>query len=172
MNLKSLIAVSLYLSLSLMGADQNAPENVKAAFDKVKASAEEGNADDQVHLAWWYYIGSLKYGYPKKDYKLEIFWLRKAADQNHPEALRKLAYYHLRGFNGLKKDHEKSVELYMKAWQAVNEAADKDEAKWKGEREWIRKQLGNAFRIYLPHEFTVKYALDGNPHACFALHIK
>ena len=22
----------------------------------------------------------------------------------------------------------------MKAWQAVNEAADKDEAKWKGER--------------------------------------
>ena len=37
------------------GADQNVPENVKAAFDKVKASAEEGNADDQVHLAWWYY---------------------------------------------------------------------------------------------------------------------
>jgi len=87
-------------------------------FAKVKASAEQGDAEAQNKLAQCY-----KYGDGvKQNYFKTVEWLLKAVEQNHAEAQYNLAEHYYRGLGdgALDIDYAKAGELYLKSAENGN----------------------------------------------------
>ena len=53
-------------------------ETDEQLFYKHKKAAEEGNADSQLELGFYYAEGKIV----NQDYKKAVYWFQKAADQN------------------------------------------------------------------------------------------
>ena len=83
-------------------------------FESIKALAEQGDAGTQYKLGDMYYIGQYKYPEMEKDDKQAIQWFRKAAEQNHPQALYRLGVLYHNGL-GVEKDEKEAVKWYRKA---------------------------------------------------------
>ena len=78
---------------------------VKQAHD----AAETGDPDAQYKLALMYMEGKGV----KKNEKTAVFWLKKASDQEHIEAMKKLSWCYLNG-RGVKQSLYESVALSQK----------------------------------------------------------
>ncbi|MBR4919874.1 MAG: PEGA domain-containing protein [Prevotella sp.] len=101
-------------------------------FCKIKMEAIRGNADAQNKLARMYNnetFSSVE-GWNKNDvnYETGIYWLEKAAAQNHPEALRSLAKY-LEIGRGCRKDPKRAFALLK---QSLDLELDLNACYWMG----------------------------------------
>lgn len=88
-------------------------KNINKAYELMEASAENGYAWAQLQLAGTYLWG---YFYNKKcDYEKGVAYLKMAAEQKHPRALRMLGYYHIDGLHSIKRCKKKAFELMSEA---------------------------------------------------------
>lgn len=77
-------------------------------------AAEEGNAEAQYNLAFYYYPDEDSKG-DERLYKKYIYWLMKAADQGYARAQFELGCDYNNGERGVEKDKRKAIELWSKA---------------------------------------------------------
>lgn len=79
-------------------------------YKKLVASAEKGNADDQMKLGSMYQFGT----YVEQDYGKALYWYTKAAMQGNNHAQCYLGELYEYG-HGVKQSNEKAFEWYQKA---------------------------------------------------------
>ena len=127
-------------------------DDYKAAFQKWKQLAQDGNVQVQATVAVLYHTGQGV----KKDYKKAFYWYKKAAEKGNSASQANLGVMYAKG-TGTKRD---MVESY--AWYSVAAAANKD--KKVGNELWgieavsallSRQQLEKAKK--LAQEYTKKY---------------
>lgn len=124
------ISFDLFLKLVKRKAEENNPsaqyllsefylegngvrKNINKAFELMKKSADNGYSQAQLKIAGTYLWG---YFYNKKcDYEKGVFYLKKAAEQKYPRALRMLGYYHIDGLHSIKRCKKKAFELMSEA---------------------------------------------------------
>lgn len=82
----------------------------KAAQQRLRTLAEEGDAVAQSDLGWMYFMGK---GVPK-DAVQAVQWYRKAADQGYAQAQYSLGYRYANG-EGVPKDAEQAAAWWRKA---------------------------------------------------------
>ncbi|WP_416899848.1 MAG: tetratricopeptide repeat protein [Minwuia sp.] len=115
--LRQLILMSFSLMLLVAGpaAAQEAEltkEQEAEIFAVFLADAKEGDAAAQYKVAVAYYTGR---GVSKSDKIESAFWLQKAADQGHKQAISRLAWHYRNGV-GVIQNLPQSEELYKKAY--------------------------------------------------------
>ena len=76
-----------------------------SSFDRLRDAAEQGDASAQYELAMHYRAG---------DPALSMVWLRRAAEQEHPDAMIELGRRYLEG-NGVDRDRDAAVNWWRKA---------------------------------------------------------
>ena len=127
-------------------------DDYKAAFQKWKKLAQEGNVQVQATVAVLYHTGQGV----KKDYKKAFYWYKKAAEKGNPASQANLGVMYAKG-TGTKRD---IIESF--AWYSVAAAANKD--KKVGNELWgieavsallSKQQLEKAKK--LAQEYTKKY---------------
>jgi len=84
---------------------------LQAEWQRILASAEQGNAADQYRAAGGYLLGR---GGIEKDSGNAMRWLHAAAEQSHTQAMEALAYEYLRGVY-MARDPERAFALLEKA---------------------------------------------------------
>lgn len=94
----------------LNGKKQSDAE-LQAEWQRILASAEQGNAADQYRAAGGYLLGR---GGIEKDSGNAMRWLHAAAEQSHTQAMEALAYEYLRGVY-MARDPEQAFALLEKA---------------------------------------------------------
>ena len=92
-------------------SDDGKDANEKRCMKCILSGAKHGLAPVQFILGECYEFGEKGFKQNKKE---AAKWYRKAAEQNMPEAERKLGYMCLFG-EGVKKDREKAKEWFFKA---------------------------------------------------------
>lgn len=82
--------------------------NRRNAIRWLKASAESGHAEAQFDLGTIYEDGVVALGIVV-DESEALKWYRRAAEQNFPQALAMIGWYHLQGKGGLISDFDKAI---------------------------------------------------------------
>ncbi len=95
--------------IATLKAKAASPE-FKARIAALKSRAASGDAGAQDALGWFYQFGV---GLPQ-DYAAAIYWYRKAADQNLPDAQFRLGRLYDKG-DGVPKDYQVAAQWYRRA---------------------------------------------------------
>ena len=109
-HLLSLVVLLCFIEVLLPDAIAQQPEEVRKAFQEIKADAEKGDAFAQSTIGWMYGHGDGV----EKDYVEAAKWYRKSADQGYPPAQFFLGVMYEHG-NGVRKDYAEAVKWYRKA---------------------------------------------------------
>lgn len=99
--------------------------DVKLGLQYFKSSAEAGYIPSMIWLGRRYEYGSSPFETKDKDYKQAFYWYRKAAEQNHAAAQRKLGYMYQAG-RGVTKDNQQAAIWYQKSAVLGDEEAQCD----------------------------------------------
>jgi len=102
--------------LVLVGCDNN-----KEQFKKNLKSAEQGNAEAQAQVGYWYYKGK---GVDKNNQK-SFEWSKKSAEQGNAKGQVQLGNCYHNGI-GVEKNYKKAIELYRKSAEQGNATAQND----------------------------------------------
>ena len=92
--------------------NSNAKESIKRM--KLRKTAEQGSAESQLELGWYYRM--------KDDYTEAVKWYRKAAEQGDANAQGLLAQCYKDG-SGVEQDYYKAAKWYCKAAEQGNDCA-------------------------------------------------
>jgi len=91
----------------------------KEAFEKLRTTAERGNADAQYEVGYSYFTGE---GVVPEDKAKAAEWFRKAAEQGNARAQTNLGILYRNG-QGIPKDNVKAAEWFCKAAEQGHEEA-------------------------------------------------
>lgn len=105
------------------GADALTRGNAQAAFDLWQRLAHTGDRQGQFRLGTYYLMGKCV----KQDFDLALSWLRRAAEQEHADAIWLCGKCYFYGL-GIDEDKSKAFELYKMAAQHGSAGAARDAA--------------------------------------------
>jgi hypothetical protein len=104
----------LVLLLTAWAIRTSAQVPVRSRFDRLVASAENGDAAAQVELGIFYYNGRSDNHRP--DYAEALKWFQRAADQGNPKAQDRIALMYYYG-QGVPQDYAQAAHWYQLAAQ-------------------------------------------------------
>jgi hypothetical protein len=105
----------LVLTAGTIGAAAQAPANPR--FDRIVASAENGDAASQVELGILYFNGTANS--PGPDYAEALKWFHRAADQGNAKAQDRIGLMYYSG-KGVPQDYAEAAHWYQLAAQGGN----------------------------------------------------
>lgn len=105
------------------GADALTRGNAQAAFDLWQRLADMGDRQGQFRLGTYYLMGKCV----EQDFDLALSWLRRAAEQEHADAIWLCGKCYFYGL-GIDEDKSKAFELYKMAAQHGSAGAARDAA--------------------------------------------
>ena len=113
-----IFSVKRILGFFYANGDYPDEETSEKYFNSLMESANNGNSEAQHQLGIAYKEGN---GVAlESNYEKALFWLKKAAEQNNPEALFDLGRIYDRGDCGVTENHIEAFNWYLKAAQQEN----------------------------------------------------
>jgi TPR repeat protein len=106
------VLASIALSASATAQKRLTKEEERALFLELQETAEQGDANSQFQVALAWFFGR---GTDEIDKIESAFWLKKAADQHHKQAVSRMAWHYRNGV-GVIQNLPLAEELYKEAY--------------------------------------------------------